>query len=297
MQRRKQVNEIATAARRGDAAKVIIITVCVFAMILMLLCVGGGVAGYFWIKSNFGRVALTAPADVQKLTTEITDITIPPQFTPLTGSAIFGMKTVMYAWNPTNKPLTLQNWGQSQDDMHSQLNLMEMGNTESVAANDFKIAHYEKDALKQQYGEFTDTVREFDIRGHKCEFLFVTGRPKEGAFEDEMIFDEADEAVMAEEDKATTDKPAETPKTDEPAATESPMPTDANATPPAETTSTETKPAEEPKADKPAEKLLPAVHSVTGKFPGKSGPTTITIRIPAEGADEDLLLKIIQSIH
>lgn len=66
-------------------------------MILLMLCVGAGVYGYVLFQRNFGRMVVQSPADLRKLTTEITDIEIPPQFTPIMGSAIFGMKSVNYA--------------------------------------------------------------------------------------------------------------------------------------------------------------------------------------------------------
>ncbi len=274
------------STRRGDAAKVIIITVCVFAMTVLMLCVGAGVYGYVLFQRNFGRAMVQAPADVQKITAEITDITIPPQFTPVMGSAILGMKTVNYAWNPNAVPMTMNTWNQTHDALMPMLHLMEMASEESLMTDkDFEINSYLKKALKSQYVEFTENVQEFTIRGRKCQFLFVTGHPKEGAFEEEM-YDEADEEEMAAEDQsveaATTpiivmnDKPAD-------ATALSEVPTDT--------------PAEAAKPAVPAEKVLPAVRTVTGQFPGKSGGTTITIRVPVDGSDDDLLLKIIQSIR
>ena len=280
------------AHRRGDAAKVIIITVCVFAMIMMLLCVGAGVYTYVLFQRNFGRAIVQTPAELQKLTTEITEITIPPQFTPIMGSAIFGMKTVTYTWNPAGKTITLDNWQESQDSTQSMLNLMEMSTDTATGDGDFKIAPREKKVTTQQYTEHKQVVREYEIRGKKCEFLFVTGKPIEGAFEDEMLFDEADEEeMMAEEEGSAKATPAqvEPAKPDDSAPADATKPADASepVTPTPGTTPV-------PKTNGPA---LPAVRTVTGKFPGKSGPTTITIRVPAEGTTLELLEGIIQSIH
>lgn len=284
------------ANRRGDAAKVIIITVCAFAMIMMLLCIGAGVYGYVLFQRNFGRMVVQNPVEIQKVATEITDITIPPEFTPIMGSAFVVMKTVTYAWNPTGKALTLENWQQSQDATQSMLTLMEMSSDTATRDADFKIGSVQKKVLAKQYTEHEQVVREYDIRGKKCEFLFVTGRPIEGAFEDEMLFDETDEEEMMEEEEAAATKPATgEPAPEKPADAAAP----ADAADPATPTEKPVEPAPvetttPPKADGP---VLPAVRTVTGRFPGKSGPTTITIRIPAEGTSPDLLEGIIKSIH
>lgn len=287
--------------RRGDAAKVIIITVCAFAMIMMLLCIGAGVYGYVLFQRNFGRMVVQNPIEIQKVTTEITDITIPGEFTPIMGSAMFVMKTVTYAWNPTAKPLTLENWQQSQDSMQSVLMLMEMSSDTATRDADFKISSVQKKVLAKQYTEHEHVIREYDIRGRKCEFLFVTGRPIDGAFDDEMLFDEADEEEMMEEEEAAASKPAITETVPEKPVDAAPADA-ANPVAPTETPVEVEKPVEAapvetttpPKADGPP---LPAVRTVTGRFPGKSGPVTITVRIPAEGTSPDLLEGIIKSIH
>lgn len=277
--------------RRGDAAKIIIITVCVFAMIVLLFCVGIGVYGYVWVQRNFARAMVTAASDINKITGEITDIAIPPQFTPVMGSAFLGMKSVNYAWNPDGKHITMENWHESQGPLLPMLSLMETGGTSppSVIDQDFQIPEYKINVLKSQYVDYKHEVKEFTIRGRKCQFLFVTGRPKEGALEDEMLFDEAEEAMLDEDDKASTEgKPAVT--EDKPA--DATAPAEAPATAP-----TETPPAETAKPAEAEAKPLPPVRSVSGTFPGKSGsPANLEIRVPAEGTDEDFLLKIIQSI-
>ncbi len=279
------------SARRGDAAKVIIITVCVFAMILLLLCVGAGVYGYVLFQKNFGRALVESPADIQKMTTEITDIDIPSQFTPVMGSAFLGMKNVNYAWNPEAKAIATESWQENRGPLMPMLHMMEMASEPSLITDaDFQIDEFERTSAKALYVEFTQVEKEFDIRGRKCEFLFVTGRPKEGAFENpEMPYEEIDEEEMKAEEAGEEEKPAgaEDTPADATAPTEGP-----EATPvPAEPI------AEDEKPKKKEVPSMPAVRTVTGKFPGKSGPTTIEIRIPADGSDEDLLLKIIQSIR
>ncbi len=283
-----------SASRRGDAAKVIIITVCAFGMIMLLLCAGAGIYGYVVIQRNLARMVVQTPAELRTLSAEITDIEIPPQFTPVVGSAMFGMKSVNYAWNPAGKPLTAENWHESQDELLSMLSLMEMMDDSNVGNDDFTIPSYQKKVVKKQYAESEVSLKEFQIRGRKCEFLFVTGRAREGAFEDEMLFDEVDEEEMAAEEQAVVqpDKPAA-----DPAAVDAAKPDD--AAPASSETGATTPAATEPVPATvvTAEKLLPAVRSVTGSFPGKSGPTTISIRVPADTTDEDFLLKIIQSIR
>ncbi len=273
-------------SRRGDAAKVIIITVCAFAMIMLMLCVGAGFYGYVLFQRNLGRAVVQAPADIRKLTTEITDIDIPPQFTPLMGSAIFGMKSVNYTWNPQGKPANLANPGQTYDPLQPMLHIMEMATgSADMKDEDFKINPYQQKALKSQYVDFTQNVQEFTIRGRKCQFLFVTGQPREGAFDDEAVYDEIAEEEMLADENTTTPAAAENKPADATAIPETP------ATPSADAT------AEVPQPVDPAAKVLPSVRTVTGQFPGKSGSTTITIRVPVEGSDEDVLLKIIQSLH
>lgn len=271
------------ASRRGDAAKVIIITVCVFAMVMLLLCVGSGFYAYLQFQKNFSRAVVETPADIRQLTTEITDIDIPPQFMPLMGSAIFGMKNVNYVWNPTGKPVSLHNQP-SADPLQPMLNLIEIAAVmDDGGRTNYQIQPHQQSVLKHQYTDFEQKTQEFTIRGEKCQFLFVTGRPKAGAFDDEeLLMDEAEEEAMNAEEAAAT-QPA-------PAATSDP-PADATTvvdTPASAVTATE---------EKPASQTLPAVRTVTGQFPGKSGPTAITIRVPVEGSDEEVLQKIIESIH
>lgn len=278
------------SSRRGDAVKVIIITVCVFVMIMLLLCGGAGIYGYVWFQKNFSRLIVQTPADIQKITAEITDIDIPPQFTPIMGSAVFGMKTVTYAWNPKAVPLTMTTWNNAADPLHPMFNLVETTTEQSTATGkDFQIPDYQQKALSSQYVEFTHSIQEFTIRGHKCQFLFVTGRPKEGAFEgEEMLYDELDEEEMMVDEKPASET-SNTSAEDKPA--DAAIPDASPAATPTEATAEPSKPTE------PATKALAAVRSVSGQFPGKSGAAMITIRIPAEGSDEDVLLKIIQSIH
>lgn len=279
------------SARRGDAAKVIIITVCVFALILLLLCVGAGVYGYVLFQRNFGRALVESPADIQKMTTEITEIDIPSQFTPVMGSAFLGMKNVNFAWNPEGKAITTESWQETRGPLMPVLNLMEMASEPSLITDaDFQIDDFLRTSAKALYVEFTQVEKEFDIRGRKCQFLFVTGRPKEGAFENpELLYEEIDEEEMKAEEAAEKEMPTPTEDTpaDATAPTEAPQTTPVPAEPITEN--------EKPKTQEVTS--MPAVRTVTGKFPGKSGPTTIEIRIPAEDSDEDLLLKIIQSIR
>lgn len=280
------------ASRRGDAAKVVIITVCVFLMIMLMLCVGGGIYGYVLFQRNFGRIAITTPADVQKLTTEITDIDLPSQFTPVLGSAFLTMKSVNYAWNPEGKTITSENWHEHRGDSMHMLNLTEMDGERGLQDQNFRIAQVQIKSLKSQYTDFTNDTREYTIRGKKCEFLFVTGNPTLGAFDDEMIYDEADEErIMEEEAAANPAEPAEKP-VDAAPPQEGTAPVDPTS-PPSEAAAAPAEPA--PSA--PAGPPLPKVRTVTGSFPGKSGYCTITIRIPAEGTDDEVLPKIIQSIR
>lgn len=284
--------------RRGDAAKVIIITVCVFLMIMLMLCVGGGVYGYILFQRNFGRIAMTTPADVQKLTTEITDIDLPPQFTPVLGSALMGMKNVNYAWNPEGKTITSENWHEHRGDTLPMLNIMEMAGEHASQEQSFRVSQVHLKALKSQYSDYTSNTQEFTIRGKKCEFLFVTGHPKLGAFDDEMMYDEIDEERMMEEESAAkpaepAEKPAEAaPMREGTAPVDPASPATEAASAPAETA-----PATNEAPAAPAGPPLPKVRTVNGSFPGKSGHCTITIRIPADGTDDELLVKIIQSIH
>lgn len=266
-----------TMSRRGDAAKVIIITVCAFVMILLLLCGGAGYYAYVLFQRNLGRAVVQSPAEIRQLTTEITDIEIPPEFRPTMGSAIFGMKTVNYEWKSTGTPKPVA------DPLPPMLHMMEFAaDSDEAAVTDYTIQPYQQADLKEQYVDFEHHVQDYTIRGQVCQFLFVTGRPKEGAFDDEeMLMDEAAPETAKPEATAVTSESVEEKPAD--AATV----VDGGPVPDAEAVVATEVPV----------KALPAVRTVTGEFPGKSGSATITIRVPVEGSDEDLLKKIIQSIH
>jgi hypothetical protein len=165
----------ARRAKSGDSTvKTLLIIFGSFAALAVLACCGIGFGSYFWLKKNFGQALVTTPADIQKITTEITDITIPPEFKPQTGSSIFGVKNVTYQWCPAG------NCPQRGDGL-GMLMLMSIGIQGANGPNNNTISkvseeQFSDQTLQQQWKDYTKIEHEFVIRGKKCKFFIVQGQ-------------------------------------------------------------------------------------------------------------------------
>lgn len=294
--------------RQGDALKVVLITIAVIFVIGFLACAGGGFYMYLQFQKHLGRAIISNPQEIRKLSAEIVDLDIPTEFTPAMGSAIFGMKNVHYAWNPTNQPIAVDDFSSISDQSKGLLTLTEMPQTEGsdpdLGPDEDVNWETSDELLKHQYSEYTKTERELTIRGKKCKFTLIVGRQwpvstldmeEESAMVDDP-FKADPPAVVAATDPTTEPAPSTNPApATDPAATTEPAPATDPATTPAET-ATE-KPAVPEEAPLDRGEPLPAMRTVTGSFPSKGGQATINIRVPADGTTDEMLWKILQSIR
>jgi|GEM_PF-2363829 len=294
--------------RRGDTTKVVLITLAVIFGSLFLLCAGVGIGGYFWLKQNFGQAFVNDPAVIQQMTTEVADLTLPSEFTPYSGTRIFGMTILTYRWCPEgNCPPAAgfdenaaadENVDVDLETTYDMLTLsafaMETDGAENVAEEDPDYMEYEfsEEGLKERYNHHTLEKQELTIKGRACTFYIVQGEEKvwtpEMDSEPEAMLDNDSEQVISAEESATT--PAD------PAATENPV-TDPNvaATEPVTTEPAATDPAA------PAETAAPTqpgrkVVEVQGIFPGKTSDVTLRFYVSAEKYDQAKVLQLLKSI-
>jgi hypothetical protein len=280
--------------RQGDALKVVLITLGVIFLLGVLACAGGGFYVYFQFQKYLGRAIITDPLEIKKLSTEIVDLDLPAEFTPVMGSAIFGLKSVHYAWNPSKQAIKADDWDGANDASTGALIITEMpqdpaatGNAEPDLESDEDLEWETSDEyLKERYAEFTKTERALTLRGKTCKFTLIVGRQWPLT---EIA--QADDPAMVEAGPVTTE-PQPAVAADNPATDPASQP----ATDPA--TAPETEKPEAPVAP-PVNRgePLPAMRAVTGTFPSKGGQATIRLRVPAEGTTDDLLWKILQSIR
>ncbi len=295
--------------RQGDALKVVLITIGVIFVIGFLACAGGGFYVYWQFQKHLGRAVITDPLEIKKMSAEIVDLDVPSEFTPAMGSAIFGMKNVHYAWNPTNQPIATDDWSSVSDQSKGLLTLTEMPQDPQapvVSDPDFdedESMDWETsdDYLKEYYSEYTKTERALTIRGKTCKFTLIVGRRWP-----ELTLDMDEEAVMVDDPFNEDVKPevAATDPTNAPATEPAPATNTAPATDPAVPPETVTEiPGDTEKPAAPAAapidrgEPLPPMRTVTGSFPSKGGQGTINIRVPVDGTTDDMLWKILQSIR
>jgi hypothetical protein len=142
----------------------------------MLACCGGGVFVFFKAKEVAQQVQavvkdarLTNPDDVRRVTGDITDITIPPQFVPKTGTAILGRRFVLYEWCPTGVSDPAQNQG------GLTLVSVRLQGTGANAQLPNISAQFTDQELAKTFKDFTKTEQQFDIRQQRCKFYIVEG--------------------------------------------------------------------------------------------------------------------------
>lgn len=245
-----------------------------FGLVLLVCC---GVGGYltYAVKSAAERAAMTKPADIQKLTAEMTDITIPPEFTPQFGSVIpiINIKMVHYGWCPTgNCPAVTDISNIDHDNVLSLTSVdLKDSNGTAIGNPDSEDSSMSDDVLKSQWKEYAKTEHTFDIRGKSCKFYIVQGEEFASAAID---FDDSDEEMPFQpEPAAASDDAAE--ESDEDPAAGNPS---------------ETKPASSRAGT--GKKMV----QISGNFPGKKAEVTLQIRVKAEDYNEAKILEMLKSI-
>ena len=310
------------APRRGNAAKVILITLGITFFIFLLACMGLGVAGYFWFKKNFGQALVSDPQEINKMLTEMTDVTIPPEFTPYRGSALFGMKQVTYKWCPTGDCPTIapelenENIEIAAEDLDEDFGLGELTFMQFIHEDAQPGAavtiqnvddEFSDDILSETYASFEKTVHEFTIRGQVCKFCIIRGVQRDWSVEDEGA-EEAEEMAADTADALTppaaaesTDAPASEPAAATPEATApaesptTPEPAPADATTPE--SAPETSPAPIDAEVAPEATTGRKVVAVTGRFPGKQAEMSLNYVVAPEDFDEAKILELLKSIR
>src|SRR5215469_1647649 len=93
---------------KNSTVKILLLVFGSLACVTVLACCGGGVWLYIKGKAVVEQVqqaakdiALTSPDDIRRVTGEITDITIPPEFVPKAGHSLLGTRFVLYEWSPS----------------------------------------------------------------------------------------------------------------------------------------------------------------------------------------------------
>jgi hypothetical protein len=144
----------------------------------MLACCGGGVFFYFKAKEVVEEVqkaakdiALTNPDDIRRVTGDITDITIPPQFVPRAGNALLGTRFVWYEWCPTG----VCDPAQGNPGGLTLVSVRLQGARPKAKLPDMSEANFTNDELAKTMKNFTKSEHQFDIRQQRCTFYIIEG--------------------------------------------------------------------------------------------------------------------------
>jgi len=254
----------------------VLIVMAILGGLMVLSCLGVGVAGYFWFQKNLANAAVTDPVKIRQMTADQTDITIPAEFVPQTGSQLFGMNIVNYQWCPTGTCAAMGGDDEAEFNAGTlTLTTFATDGPVDVDADVFWEESFAETNLNERFRNYSKDVKELTIRGKACKFFIVKG--------EEIPWDvvaEVDDPEMAD---ATSETPAE-PITD-PAAT--PATTDPVVTPVA--------PAPVAAPSAPA-KLGRQIVWVQGVFPGKKGDCTLNVYLLGGDYDEAKILAMLQSI-
>lgn len=258
---KKRVQRAKDADSGNSTLKMLLIVFGSLAGVAVLSCCGGGVWLYYAGQKLVKNLDMKAPADIQKLTAEMTDITLPAEFVPQHGSSIFGIKKVDYQWCPGGNCVT-------RDDGLGMLTLTSIAikDTQNPGQNisTFSAEQFSDASLKAQWKEFTKTEHEFDIRGKKCKFYIVQG--------EQYDFSTVDETEMDDEEESDD-------------MTDTPVNPTGESTPAAPATT-------------PAQPIAgrKAVH-ISGAFPGKQAEVTLELWLAPEQFDEAKILEMLKSIR
>jgi len=251
---------------KSSGTNVVMILLIVFgslAGLALLACCGIGGFGYFFIQKAVKDADLKSPADIQRVTSEITDITIPPEFMPKHGSSIFMIKSVEYEWCPNGA------CSPRDDGLGTMtLTVMDLGNQPGQPEPVFSESDVSDEALKLMWRDYTKAEHDYTIRGRKCRFTILQG--------EQIGFEDIDDGEMESESGApqsSTDEAAD--------KTESAPATNDQAAPAATVASI------------PPRKKV----QISGSFPAKKGECSLTIHLAPEQYDEKKILDMLNSIR
>ncbi|MFO0917448.1 MAG: hypothetical protein U0872_03935 [Planctomycetaceae bacterium] len=247
-----------------SVAMILLIIIGSLAGLSLVACCGIGGAGVFMFQQAVKEADLTSPADIQRVTSEITDITIPPEFVPKHASSIMliKLKRVEYEWCPTGTcPARTDGLG----TMTLTAMDLQQPNQPQLGQSDIDVSD---EALKQTWRNYTKTDHEFPIRGRNCRFTIVQG--------EQLGFVDVEESEMeAEPGDASPDAGGAEGKAETPGAA-------------TEETVTETMVTSIP----PRKQV-----QISGDFPAKNGECTLLIQLAPEDYDEAKILEMLKSIR
>lgn len=248
------------ASDSSSTAKTLLMAFGILAVVGVIACCGViGAVYYIWQK-NFSQIALTQPADIQKLTAEMTDIAIPTQFVPKFGNSILGIKTVVYQWCPT---------GTCPPDMDQEGTLsltsfqMPTNGDPNAGVSLSSDDQFTEEVLQQTWFEHAHSELEVDIRGKKCKFHIVRGEELDYS----SMMHEIDEEVEVDSAVVETTNPVgETPANPSPSA---------------------------PERKGSGKKIV----QVSGSFPGKAAEVNLSLRLDQADYQEEMIHSMLKSIH
>jgi len=163
---------------QNSTVKILLLVFGSLACVTLLVCCGGGVLFVFKAKEVVEQVreavkdvALTNPDDIRRVTSDITDITLPPQFVPKAGTSILGTRFVLYEWSPTG----VNNPAQNQGGL-TLVSIRPQGpGGQNAQLPNVSAAQFTDQELAKTLKKFTKTEHPFDIRQRKCKFYIVEG--------------------------------------------------------------------------------------------------------------------------
>jgi hypothetical protein len=162
---------------QNSTVKILLLVFGSLACLTMLACCGGGVFLFSkakevvqQVREELKNVALTKPDDIRRVTGEITDITIPPQFVPKVGNALLGTRFVLYEWCPTGVCDPAQNLGG-----FTLMSIRLQGAGPKAQLPNMSEANFTDEELAKTLKNFTKTEHQFDIRQQRCKFYIIEG--------------------------------------------------------------------------------------------------------------------------
>jgi hypothetical protein len=162
----------------GSVVKILLLIFGSLACLTMLACCGGGVFIYFkaqevvqQVQKATKDIALTNPDDIRRVTGDITDITIPPQFVSKAGNALLGTRFVLYEWCPTG----VCDPAQGNQGGLTLVSVRLQGTFSKATLPDMSEANFTDEELAKTMKNFTKTEHQFDIRQRRCRFFIIEG--------------------------------------------------------------------------------------------------------------------------
>lgn len=242
------------------------ITLAVVMVLTFLICAGGCAGLYFWLKRTVANMATRDPAKIRKLTSEIVEITIPPEFVPEVGGSMLGTTYVKYRWCPTGTCTTGD---------RSEMSIIEMATDDPNATTGDDLNEILEAELRDSDHKYIRKDHELEIRGQKVKFVFL--------LEDDDGVAQRERQTAASNDGATENSEPNESSGNQEGAKE---------------TSSDTQ-------DEPASAINPAnsgakeKHSwlIQGLFRSKHGGCTLTLSLRQDEYDEEKIVNMLKSIR